>query len=596
VNFATWLLGPLVGPECHRALARGWLILARSLAAMAVLAPTLVVLWTWWLLHYADAIFAPHHLFHTGLQIVEWMLISVALILSPAVLAGSLAGEKERGALGLLLTTRVSSYEIVCGRLVGKLAQVGMILLGGVPPLILFATWSGVRESTMLALLALVVSVAFGGAGLATAVSAMSRRGRDALLTVYLIELIIILMPMMSSLTNVPRLFEALSFLSPYSGLESLFEGEGLTIALLSIGFWSALGIIGTALASWRLLPASLRELDGPRQGRRSSRRGRVPALGEDRPMVWKELYVERGGSLGGAGRWLLAILTLLLAGGSLLLAAIMAWEFAFRRGDLTFEWAQGILETTVGQSGHVICWLIACAIGLRAAVTIASERERGTWDAILTSPLESREILNAKLWGSLYALRWLIAAAFLAWTIAVASEAITWLQYLDWGLSVLVGGTFMGVAGLRASLATATATKAMAVTMGIWLLAQIGLSIAAAIALGFVAITLIFTASLISDLPVAQVTSLYLDALPVSWVIARHAAFGFATFVLLGYTRVLFDRLAGRGAGGRVAVIVERMLQGDPSKPVAVAAPESQGEETQKTHPIPTEVTTTSR
>ena len=65
---------------------------------------------------------------------------------------------------------------------------------------------------------------------------------------------------------------------------------------------------------------------------------------------------------------------------------------------------------------------LIQWAVGLRAAVSISSERERGTWDALLTSPLDGREIVRGKLWGSLYALRGLILAAFLAWALAAAA------------------------------------------------------------------------------------------------------------------------------------------------------------------------------
>ena len=36
---------------------------------------------------------------------------------------------------------------------------------------------------------------------------------------------------------------------------------------------------------------------------------------------------------------------------------------------------------------------LIQWAVGLRAAVSISSERERGTWDALMTSPLDARAI-----------------------------------------------------------------------------------------------------------------------------------------------------------------------------------------------------------
>ena len=70
--------------------------------------------------------------------------------------------------------------------------------------------------------------------------------------------------------------------------------------------------------------------------------------------------------------------------------------------------------------------WLLQWAVGLRAAVSIASERERGTWDALLMSPLEPGEIVRAKLFGSLYALRWMVGAMILAWTLAVVVGAVS--------------------------------------------------------------------------------------------------------------------------------------------------------------------------
>ena len=572
VTIAAWLFGPLVGPECQRALARGWLILVRTLAAMAVMAPTIVVLWLWWMARYTNPTYSPYELFRTGIIIVEGFLISASLILAPAVLAGSLAGEKERGALGLLLTTRVSPYEIVMGRVAGKLAQISMILLGGLPPLVLFAGWSGVYARELGALLGMIAAVTLGAAGIATAVSAVSRRGRDALLSVYLIEALCLLAPAIVSLGNLPKGGEIVSALNPYHGLAELIWQEDYQPALITMAAWFGMGIVGLAVASWRLYPASLKELDGSRKPRRSYRRSRVPEPYDEHPMIWKELYVERGGALGGVGRWLIMGLTVLLMGGTIGLASMIAWEYIFRYGDMsTFEWVRDIIQRSIEFSGYVVGWLVAWAIGLRAAVVIASERERGTWDAILTSPLESRDIINAKLWGSLYALRWLIVAALLNWTVAWALGVIGALQYFDWVLGMLVGGTFMAVAGLRSSLASATATKAMAVTMGIWLLAQVAGRMIAGLLVGLSLVIVVLSASLLSDAPVFQIMGGYSWMLGVGWVFSVHLVFGIATVILLGYTRILFDRLAGRRAGGRLSVTAERLLNGDPTLRIPV-------------------------
>ena len=116
------------------------------------------------------------------------------------------------------------------------------------------------------------------------------------------------------------------------------------------------------------------------------------------------------------------------------------------------------------------IGFLIQCAIGLRAAVTISSERERGTWDALLTSPLEGTEIVRGKLWGSLYALKWLIGSAVLAWTITLALGGMFVPEYAEQMVGLAVIGTFMAAVGVRTSLRSPTATRSMGVTMAFWL------------------------------------------------------------------------------------------------------------------------------
>jgi len=80
------------------------------------------------------------------------MLVTIALVMGPAVLAGSIAGEKERGVMALLLTTRVTPREIIAGRLTGKLTQVAMALLVGLPAVVALTALAGMRPPTLAAL------------------------------------------------------------------------------------------------------------------------------------------------------------------------------------------------------------------------------------------------------------------------------------------------------------------------------------------------------------------------------------------------------------------------------------------------------------
>lgn len=55
------------------------------------------------------------------------------LITVPALTAGSISGERERQTLDLLLTTKMSSFSIVLGKLVSSLAVVVLLILSTIP-------------------------------------------------------------------------------------------------------------------------------------------------------------------------------------------------------------------------------------------------------------------------------------------------------------------------------------------------------------------------------------------------------------------------------------------------------------------------------
>jgi hypothetical protein len=216
---------------------------------------------------------------------------------------------------------------------------------------------------------------------------------------------------------------------------------------------------------------------------------------------------------------------------------------------------------------------LIQWAIGLRAAVSISSERERGTWDALLTSPLDGGAIVRGKLWGSLYALRGLVVAAFVAWGLAAAVEAVAVKDAVGWGGGVVVVGAFMAAVGVRTSLACQTATRAMALTIGVWLGAYVFVS---ASALAMIAAGLLggnavrMAAGQVGLLP-PQTTFWAPLSWSVAWPLARGIVYLIMTLLIVANTRLGFDRLAGRMTEGRAALAFEGLIHGRPEAPVPI-------------------------
>jgi ABC-type transport system involved in multi-copper enzyme maturation permease subunit len=576
INPATMLFGPLAGPECRRASSRGWLIWVRTLVALAATGVALSITWYLWFSQRYDPSFKPPtSLFRVTLALLEGMAVTIALVMSPAVLAGSLAGEKERGTLGLLLTTRMTAREIVWGRLIGRLAQVGMILLAGLPALVLMAAMAGFGIRVLATIVVLPMALAFGGGGLAMAASVLSRRGRDALLLVYFLDVMFLVSPLF--LGPGALLLAGSGWaanLNPYGSLEPLVWDEELAPAMGTIAAWTVLGLAGLLIAAWRLRPACLALADGqgPRKG--SRKRGWVPPI-EERPMLWKELYIERAGSLGRAGRWLGMLLVVLLGGGGLVLAGIAAWNLWVRH-DLEWEqWAVWIMSIYLGRTSTFVAWLIQWAIGLRAGVAISSERERGTWDALLTSPLTAGELVAGKLWGSLYALRWVVGAALLAWSVCWLLGAMTAYDYVTLLANVFIVGAYMAAMGVRTSMRTATATRAMAVTIGLWIAGIIVAAVlATAVCLGMVLLILIFGLAAmqlgLSTLPGPLLFSWFGTA----WTVLYYVIFAIVTALVIAETRLRFDRVAGRMTAGTAALAVDRFMYGAGGGPVPINKP----------------------
>jgi ABC-type transport system involved in multi-copper enzyme maturation permease subunit len=523
---------------------------------LAVVPPALVLLWfswTWWSFwHYMPG-YASLQYLGSGLTVVEQILLTYALAFSPALLAGTLAGEQVDTTLALLLASRVSSREIVLARLTGRLSVVGVILLPSLPLVMILAALCELGPARLALLLVLPVAVAFGGGGLALAASAVVRRGRDALLLVYLAVLLLLLVPLLGSVLP-PAVGQWLDPLNPYLGIAPLLETGASGPGLRALGLWSLLGVAGILTAAWRLQPAFLSDGRSHVAHWFRSRR-RVPPLGE-RPLLWKELYITPTGSLNHFVRWLGILVVVAFLGTNLVLAGLIAWWTWAQPDARGAAWALSWLELWTGISspfmGMVagpslpVSWLIQWALGLQAAVAVASERERGTWDALLASPLEGREIVGAKIAGVLHGLRWFIAAVVLAWTLALLCGALGLGDYIMLVGYTLAASVFMVATGIHFSLSCPTAAQAMTLTLVVWPATLAGAAVIGAI-IGVVFCGVMALPQLIGGANAGTVGQGFWAWFDVGSAVGRLVAYVLAALLVAGNCRRHFDQLAGR-------------------------------------------------
>jgi ABC-type transport system involved in multi-copper enzyme maturation permease subunit len=543
----TTFLGPLAGTESRRSLSRKWVFVVRALATLPPAIVLVIALWHWWFSAKFVIGYSPLGTLQIGLASLEWMLITVGLVLAPALLAGSLAGEKARNTLGLLLACLVSHREIVIARLAGRLSVVGVVFLSVFPPFIFLCSLLTLPLAVLGTLIQLPLAIAIGGGGLAIGASAVARRGRDALFAAYLLVLLNLLVPAFSR--QLPAGAGGwLAPLFPYHGVLELVENTDPVPAQMTAWFWCFLGLAGAAWASWRLRPAYLSDAEKrPRRWFVFSRTP-VPRIGM-RPILWKELYIERLRSFNPFVRWLAIFIVVVFCGTSLALAGIYFLATFVRPYPDVANWAEGQLSGVMHGS-WTISWLLQWTMGLRAAVAIASERERQTWDGLLLCPLEGGEIVLGKIWGSLYSLRWFAAAILLAWTAGVSTGALSVIDYLTWVADTLFIGIFMVAAGVYFSLSCASSTRAMTLTVVSWMGAIIVAFIVAGLLAGIAYLAVILLELLLMGpnfVPSGIIGPGGANLAAAVYAAGKLIFYALAAVLITLYCRRNFDRLAGR-------------------------------------------------
>jgi ABC-type transport system involved in multi-copper enzyme maturation permease subunit len=218
----------------------------------------------------------------------QQMVILVLLV--PPFVAGAVSDEKRRGTLEYLLLSDLETRHIVLGKLIGRVAQVVLVLLAGLPLFGLLAGFGGVDPPSVLAVPAVLVLpvVALAAALLA---SVWCRQTRDAVLALYVVGLACGLVVWLVG--GALRYVDPLYVLDPAWGPAQVRDLEEFGRRwLISSGAWGLLAGACLGLSIWRLRPVYVRELESVRPtGPTWYSVERVPV--SDEPVPWREHYVE---------------------------------------------------------------------------------------------------------------------------------------------------------------------------------------------------------------------------------------------------------------------------------------------------------------
>jgi ABC-type transport system involved in multi-copper enzyme maturation permease subunit len=362
--------------------------------------------------------------------------IILVLVLTPALVAGVIADEKQRKTLHYLLASRLTSPEIVVGKLLVRMLYVGVLLGVSLPVLSLLVLLGGVDPKLVLLACGATLTTGWFLASLSIWVSTIARKVREAFFVAFGLEGLWLFSPLILRNVSIPAwpAFDRAAFwLAEWTGASSPVEvvwqlsysvatGGGSPTSDFELVAWMmglqfVFGLVLATLASWQLRTIfrrqdagggashvrGIRALFGSRVRWRLWRR---PVL-RDRPMIWKELHT-------GGARGLARLVSFALTG---IIGGFVAYYTIWLGGLAIAEfWDNGrLVQYDYWSQNHRIQFafylrvvvpllyvLGILGIAGNAAASITSEHEEDTWVSLTATDLTGREIIFAKLLGAM--------------------------------------------------------------------------------------------------------------------------------------------------------------------------------------------------
>lgn len=433
-------------------------------------------------------------------QTFKWastVQLGLMCFLAPAFAASAITQERDAQTFNILLSTPLSSAQIVFGSLMSRLYFVLVLLLAGLPIFLMTMVYGGVTTSQIVKSFALAATTAVLTGALAIFIAMSSVGTRRTIFSFYLViglylfgVYLLGLWPRTwidAAAANVSgRKMSYLTALHPFLSLEVALnlvdappEGRLMThgaIVRYALAYpWAAYLVWTSALALlltsasivfvrrgvktgemtfWRSVASRFtRETTGDRT--------RAPRTVWANPVAWREARTKAAG--GGLTRW-----TIILGG----FVACVALFVYYLNGTLqTSEVPRWLSAVVIIQFGIVL--IIATNT---AATSLTREKETKTLDILLTTPLTSRYILWGKLRGLVSFAAPMLLGPFVVLLLfgtygAIREEsppAVWFESVLLLGGLLVVYTALACVLGLRVSLTSRSNATAVMASLGL--------------------------------------------------------------------------------------------------------------------------------
>jgi ABC-type transport system involved in multi-copper enzyme maturation permease subunit len=164
---------------------------------------------------------------HSGVTVfgaLVAVVVALMMLLVPGLVGASIAGERERQTLDLLLCTRVRPWRVVIGKLAASLAFMGFLLVASLPILSVVALLGGIAWGDILIVAGLDALTAVTVGSMSILFSAITKGPTGAIVCSYVAMFILLVGPLV---------------------LGSYLLAQGIGSSISGGGFSSSSGLIG---------------------------------------------------------------------------------------------------------------------------------------------------------------------------------------------------------------------------------------------------------------------------------------------------------------------------------------------------------------
>lgn len=123
---------------------------------------------------------------------MAYIELTMFMLIIPTITAGSITGEKERKTLDLLLTSKMTSFSIILGKLEASIQMVKILAISSLPVLSIVFIFGGIRWWDLFILLLTLMITGFFLGSIGIFFSTISRRTTTATVLTYFTIIILV--------------------------------------------------------------------------------------------------------------------------------------------------------------------------------------------------------------------------------------------------------------------------------------------------------------------------------------------------------------------------------------------------------------------